>query len=167
MLTIRPAGPPDVDVLGQIAAAAYQRYVPRIGRPPAPMTADYALAVRAGDAWVAVQDGQVVGFADTDVYDVDCAAAKTAGFRFQAVIWEPNGSVRQLAPLDGDTVASAFGINSKGQVVGSSGVCANTTPLPYVSSAHAVLWERDGTPIDLGSLGGPVSGATATFSSSR
>jgi probable HAF family extracellular repeat protein len=103
--------------------------------------------------------GQVVGFADTDVYDLDCAAAKTAGFRFQAVIWEPNGSVRQLAPLDGDTVASAFGINSKGQVVGNSGVCANTTPPPYVSSAHAVLWERDGTPIDLGSLGGPVATA--------
>ncbi len=44
--------------------------------------------------------GQVVGFADTDVYDLDCTAARTAGFRFQAVIWEPNGSVRQLAPLD-------------------------------------------------------------------
>jgi GNAT superfamily N-acetyltransferase len=63
MLTIRPAGPPDVDELGRIAAAAYQRYVPRTGRPPAPMTADYALAVRAGDAWVAVQEGQVLGFA--------------------------------------------------------------------------------------------------------
>ena len=31
---------------------------------------------------------------------------------------------------------------------------------PYVSS-HAVLWERDGTPIDLGSLGGPSAGASA------
>jgi probable HAF family extracellular repeat protein len=111
---------------------------------------------------------QVVGFSDTSVYDIDCAAPiagvpfrSTAGFRFQAVIWEPNGAVRQLAPLDGDTVADAFGINNLGQVVGNSGVCANTAPPPYPSSAHAVLWERDGTPIDLGSLGGPFAGASA------
>jgi probable HAF family extracellular repeat protein len=105
--------------------------------------------------------GQAVGFSDTDVYDLDCAAARTAGFQFQSVIWEPNGSVRRLAPLDGDTVAYAFGINNRGQVVGNSGVCANTTPPPYVTSPHAVLWERDGTPINLGSLGGPISGASA------
>jgi probable HAF family extracellular repeat protein len=107
--------------------------------------------------------GQIVGFSDTDVYDLGCAAATTAGFQFQAVIWEPDGRVRQppLAPLGRDTVANAFGINNKGQVVGDSGVCANTTPPPYPSSPHAVLWERDGTPIDLGSLGGPVSGASA------
>jgi probable HAF family extracellular repeat protein len=105
--------------------------------------------------------GQVVGFSDTDVYDLDCAAAKTAGFRFQAVIWEPNDRLRQLTPLDGDTVANAFGINDRGQVVGNSGVCANTTPPPYPSSPHAVLWDRDGTPHDLGTLGGPFSGASA------
>ncbi len=102
--------------------------------------------------------GQAVGFSDTDVYDPDCAAARTAGFQFQAVIWEPNGRVRPLAPLDGDTVAYAFGINNRGQVVGNSGVCANTTPPPYVSSSNAVLWEPDGTPVPL-ALGG--SGASA------
>jgi uncharacterized membrane protein len=70
--------------------------------------------------------GQVVGFSDTDVYDLDCAAPiagvpfrSTAGFRFQAAIWEPDGSIRQLAPLDRDKgVANAFGINNRGQVVG-------------------------------------------------
>ena len=56
--------------------------------------------------------GQIVGFSDTDVYDLACAGATTAGFRFQSVIWEPNGTVRELAPLDGDTVANAFGINN-------------------------------------------------------
>ena len=45
-----------------IAAAAYQQYVPRIGRPPAPMTADYSAAIRRGRAWVAVEDGEVAGF---------------------------------------------------------------------------------------------------------
>ena len=45
--------------------------------------------------------------------------------------------------------------------MGNSGVCANTTPPPYVSSPHAVLWDRDGTPHDLGTLGGPVSGASS------
>jgi probable HAF family extracellular repeat protein len=105
--------------------------------------------------------GQVVGFSDTDVFDLDCAAARTAGFQFQSVIWEPNGSVHKLAPLAGDSVAFAFGINNRGQAVGGSGVCANTTPPPYVGSPHAVLWERDGTPKDLGSLGGPFSAASA------
>ena len=49
-------------MLRRIAAAAYQPYVARIGRAPAPMAADYAQAVRSGQAWVAVQDGQVTGF---------------------------------------------------------------------------------------------------------
>ena len=62
IVTIRLAEPGDVDVLRGIATAAYQRYVARIGRPPAPMTADYDQAVRSGQTWVAVQDGQVTGF---------------------------------------------------------------------------------------------------------
>jgi ribosomal protein S18 acetylase RimI-like enzyme len=62
VVTVRPADPGDVDVLRRIAAAAYQPYVARIGRAPAPMTADYAQAVRSGQAWVAVEDGQVTGF---------------------------------------------------------------------------------------------------------
>jgi GNAT superfamily N-acetyltransferase len=60
---IRRAGPGDVTALRAIAAAAYEKYVPRIGRPPAPMTADYGRAVSDGRAWAAVEDdGQVVGF---------------------------------------------------------------------------------------------------------
>ena len=60
---IRRAGPGDVDELRAIAAAAYHKYVPRIGRAPAPVTADYAQAVRDGQAWAALEDGQIVGFA--------------------------------------------------------------------------------------------------------
>lgn len=61
-VTVRPAGDEDVDVLRRVAAAAYQPHVARIGRPPAPVTADYAHAVRSGQVWVAVADGQVIGF---------------------------------------------------------------------------------------------------------
>ncbi len=60
---MRRAGPGDADELRAIAAAADQKYVPRIGRAPAPMTADYAQAVRDGQAWAALEDGQIVGFA--------------------------------------------------------------------------------------------------------
>lgn len=54
-LTIRLAADSDVPVLQAIAAAAYQLYVPRIGRPPAPMTADYADIVERGQAWLATE----------------------------------------------------------------------------------------------------------------
>ncbi len=36
-------------------------YVDRIGRPPAPMEADYDAAIEAGDVWVADDGGDVVG----------------------------------------------------------------------------------------------------------
>ena len=60
--TIRPAAEADAPALRSIAVAAYQRYVPRIGREPAPMTADYLAAARHGQAWIATQDGQAAGF---------------------------------------------------------------------------------------------------------
>jgi hypothetical protein len=56
VVMMRRAGPGDVDELHAIAAAAYQKYVCRIGRAPAPMTADYAQAVRDGRAWAAIED---------------------------------------------------------------------------------------------------------------
>jgi len=61
MITIRPAAGPDADTVRLITAEAYRHYVPRIGREPAPMLTDYAGAVRAGQAWVAEDDGQAVG----------------------------------------------------------------------------------------------------------
>jgi hypothetical protein len=61
VLTVRRAARTDVERLRQIARAAFSPYVPRIGRPPAPVTADYAGAVQRGEAWVAEQDGDVIG----------------------------------------------------------------------------------------------------------
>jgi ribosomal protein S18 acetylase RimI-like enzyme len=60
---IRRAGSGDVDELRAIAAAAYQKYVPRIRKAPAPVTAGYAQTVRDGQAWAALEDGQIIGFA--------------------------------------------------------------------------------------------------------
>jgi GNAT superfamily N-acetyltransferase len=58
---VRRAAEADAPVLRSIAVAAYQRYVPRIGREPAPMTADYLAAARNGQAWIAEADGQAAG----------------------------------------------------------------------------------------------------------
>jgi hypothetical protein len=60
MITIRRAAGPDADTVALITAEAYQHYVPRIGREPAPMTTDYGDAVRDGQAWVAEDDGHAV-----------------------------------------------------------------------------------------------------------
>jgi len=61
MLTVRRAAEADVVKLTAVAAEAYQPYVPRIGREPAPMTADYGQAVCTGLTWVAEEDGEIVG----------------------------------------------------------------------------------------------------------
>ena len=37
--------------------------------------------------------------------------------------------------------------------MGASGACSNTQPPAPAYGSHAVLWEADGTPVDLGNLG--------------
>jgi len=59
----------DVADIEQIVAAAYRPYIARIGRPPAPMTADYAALVAAGAADVLLDDtpaGVLVTVAEPD-----------------------------------------------------------------------------------------------------
>ncbi len=105
---------------------------------------------------------QVVGFAEDGKSDPTCVTAYQKQ-RFQAVIWNPGGEPPlALKRLPGDTVAFAIGINDRGQVVGTSGLCSNTS-LPPVNpfGPHAVLWDRDGTPQDLGNLGGCINVATS------
>jgi len=50
----------------------------------------------------------------------------------------------------------AAAINDNGQVSGASGTCGafNVNTGVYVVENHAMLWDRDGTPHDLGNLGG-------------
>jgi probable HAF family extracellular repeat protein len=99
--------------------------------------------------------GQAVGWAENGVPDPTCSTGFQV-FRFQAVKWEPNGEIRELSPLKskGDTVAFAWGINDRGQAVGTSGTCS-TVGLPpnSLNGEHAVMWEKDGTPRYLGTLG--------------
>ena len=62
--------------------------------------------------------GQVIGFSENRVEDSSCATLMPFQvFRYDAVVWEPNGHIRKLRRLPGDTVAFGFGINNKGQAV--------------------------------------------------
>ena len=60
-MRIRRASDSDTSGIRAVVDAAYARYVPRIGRTPAPMCADYERLVAAGDVWVGEDDGRVVG----------------------------------------------------------------------------------------------------------
>jgi ribosomal protein S18 acetylase RimI-like enzyme len=67
-VTVRRASLADVPALYLVVHEAYLLYVPRIGRMPAPMTADYSAAVRSGQAWVALADGEIAGLIVLVVY---------------------------------------------------------------------------------------------------
>ncbi len=97
--------------------------------------------------------GQVVGWAENTVHDPSCNTPQVLQFR--AVRWDTRHGDRvlELPPLPGDTASAATAINDQGQVVGISGICADA--VGGYSAAHAVLWEQ-GTPVDLGDLGGPA-----------
>ena len=60
-MRIRRAERDDTTAIRDVVVAAYAPYVPRIGREPAPMTADYETLVAAGDVWIGERDGRVVG----------------------------------------------------------------------------------------------------------
>jgi probable HAF family extracellular repeat protein len=73
-----------------------------------------------------------------------------------AVLWEKDGSVRDLGNLGGRANPSvlgsgniAFSINNRGQVVGASA-------LPGDATFHAFLWTKDTGIRDLGTLSGDV-----------
>jgi GNAT superfamily N-acetyltransferase len=60
-MEIRPANASDLPAMTQIVVKAYQKYVERIGKTPAPMLDDYSVHVRAHAAWFAETDGVTVG----------------------------------------------------------------------------------------------------------
>jgi probable HAF family extracellular repeat protein len=112
--------------------------------------------------------GEVVGFSENGIHDTTCSTGSPSQVtRFEAVVWGATGKIRELPPLVdmGDNVAFAMGINDRGQVVGSSGLCSTQGLPPNVNGLHAVLWEKDGTPRYLGTLGDAQSTASNNASS--
>jgi ribosomal protein S18 acetylase RimI-like enzyme len=79
---IRQAMPEDTARIGAIARAAYAKYVPRIGREPAPMVADFAAEVAAGHVVVigtaGAVDGYMIAWPETDAYLIDNIAIDPA-----------------------------------------------------------------------------------------
>ncbi len=94
--------------------------------------------------------GEIVGWAENGVADPTCNTAVQT-LQFRAVIWEPDGTMKELPPLPGDSTSAATAINDLGQVVGISGACG--IAVGGVSAAHSVLWQN-GVPINIGDLGG-------------
>lgn len=60
--TIRSGEVDDLEAVRECAREAYTRYVERIGKAPAPMVADFARAIAAGELDVLILDGVVVGY---------------------------------------------------------------------------------------------------------
>lgn len=94
--------------------------------------------------------GQVVGWSENGIHDSSCNTAFQI-LQFRAAVWEPNGEMRELPPLPGDSTSAATAINDKGQVVGISGACG--VAVGDVSAAHAVIWEN-GVPARIPDFGG-------------
>ena len=60
-LLIRPSRLCDADAVVNCVKAAFTPYIERIGKPPAPMLADFPRIIAAGQVWVAQIDRQVSG----------------------------------------------------------------------------------------------------------
>ena len=82
MPLIRRATADDAARIGAIARAAYIKYMPRIGREPAPMSADFAAEITADRVVVIETDGAIDGYmiawSKMDVYFIDNIAVDPA-----------------------------------------------------------------------------------------
>ncbi len=86
-----------------------------------------------GDAEWINDAGEVVGDAD---YPIPCPGCGTPQIH-RAFLWR-KGVMTDLGTVDKCSVA--WGINSRGQIVGASGICG--------TAVHAFLWENGGPMID-------------------
>jgi probable HAF family extracellular repeat protein len=112
--------------------------------------------------------GEVVGFSENGRHDSTCIVPSQK-FRFEAVKCGREGEIQRLPPLAGDTVTFGFGINEAGQAVGVSGLCSNTSLPPNgpPGGPHAVLWGKDGSVTDLGTLPGGIGNNVASSINDR
>jgi len=94
--------------------------------------------------------GQVVGWAENATHDPTCNSPQV--LQFEAVVWGPeNNEFEQLPPYGTDPDGAATAINSKGQVVGISGLCGNA--IGGATAEHMVLWQKNSA-TSLPTLGG-------------
>lgn len=97
------------------------------------------------------QRGQIVGWAENGKPDPSCTGNQVEQFR--AVRWDADGyRPHQLAPLRADPTSAATAINDRGQAVGISGLCGSS--VGGFSATHAVIWDRNARPRDMGNIGG-------------
>jgi N-acetylglutamate synthase-like GNAT family acetyltransferase len=61
---IRRAGSADAEAIATLTRAAYEKWIPVIGRAPKPMTADYDIAVRAHLIDLLVVEGRLVALVE-------------------------------------------------------------------------------------------------------
>jgi probable HAF family extracellular repeat protein len=95
------------------------------------------------------QRGEIVGWAENKVHDSTCVLPQV--LQFEAVIWGPDGKIRELPPLPEDQDGAATAINDRGDVVGISGTCDNA--VGAYTAKHAVIW-HDGVPLYIKTFGG-------------
>ena len=79
---IRTATPEDRARIGEIARCAFAKYVSRIGREPAPMSADFAAEIGAGRVVAIAAGGAIAGYMiawpEADAYYIDAIAVDPA-----------------------------------------------------------------------------------------
>jgi uncharacterized membrane protein len=113
---------------------------------------------------VAINDfGEVAGAAENTTPGCPTqnpAASLNQYYHYKPVLWRDH-AIEELATVGGDPVGTALAINNHGEAAGITGTCGafNLVLGYYMNPLHAVLWEKDGTAIDLKSLGGNESSA--------
>lgn len=106
--------------------------------------------------WLRHRDGSMTSlnemggeYISTDAindYGLVAGSLHDADNLFLATVWNSDGSIRsRLNPLAGDEYTMAYDINNSGIVVGESSTYDNV---------HAVIWNADGTIVELSSLPG-------------
>jgi probable HAF family extracellular repeat protein len=88
--------------------------------------------------------GQIVGYAELP-----------GNATHHAFLWE-KGGMTDLGAVSGDTCSIAYGLNSRGQVVGDSGTSALPGQL-CGGTGHGFLWENGGPAVDPSSLYPPLT----------
>ena len=81
-ISVRAAHGGDAPAAAACVNAAFEPYVERIGKPPAPMLSDYAALAAEAKVWVAQRDEQMVGvlvqYETEDGFYIDTVASSPA-----------------------------------------------------------------------------------------